>query len=118
RDVTLRGWRKVDGILFARLGFTTKSVWVSAGPMLQIDKLAPDGPAAGIGLQAGDVIDAVRPAADAPRQAWTLSRPEGLAVLVLQLAAKSVLDIDVLRDEDNDRRLEQGELFKGRLILR
>jgi S1-C subfamily serine protease len=116
RDVTLSGWRKVDGILFDRLGLTTKFVQVGPGAMLQIDKLAPDGPAAAIGLAAGDVIDAVR--VEAKPQAYTLSRPETLAILIYRLPAKAVLEIDVLRDEDHDNRLEENELFKGRLILR
>ncbi|HUR27175.1 MAG TPA: trypsin-like peptidase domain-containing protein [Planctomycetota bacterium] len=116
RDVTLSGWRRVDGVLYDRLGLTARAVTVIPGMMLQIDRIAPDGPAAAIGLAVGDVIDAVR-VESAPRS-YTLSAPDMLAQLVRPLQAQTTLAIDVLRDEDHDRRLEQGELFKGRLTLR
>ncbi len=116
RELALRGWRKIDGILYDRLGLTTEVVAVWPGTMLCIDKIAPDGPAAAIGLQKGDIIDAVRK--ESEKRAWSLSQPDALAKLVVDLAAKSVLEIDILRDEDHDRRLEENELFKGRLILR
>jgi len=114
RELRLRGWSKVDGILYDRLGMTVEMVRVWPGTMLCVDKLAPDGPAAAIGLMPGDVIDAVR----AQGRAWSLSRPDNLARVVVDLQAQSTLEIDILRDENKDRRLEPGELFKGRLILR
>ncbi len=116
RDITLRGWRKVDGILYERLGLTTEPVQVNLGIMLRISALAPDGPATAIGLAVGDVIDAVR--VESKPQAYTVSRSDTLAVLIYRLPAKTVLEIDVLRDTDHDNRLEQNELFKGRLVLR
>jgi serine protease Do len=116
REVRLRGWSKVDGILFDRLGLTVQMVRVGYGTMLSVVKVAPDGPALAIGLLPGDVIDAVRNTETG--HAWRLARPDELARVVFEMAANSSLEIDILRDENQDRRLEPGELFKGRLTLR
>ena len=91
-------------------------VAVRPGVRLHIDRLAPDGPAASIGLLAGDFIDAVR--VESTRHAWSLDQPDTLAKLVVELEVKSVLEIDILRDLNDNRVLEEGELFKGRLVLR
>lgn len=115
RAVTLRGWPKVDGILYERLGLTVGRVRVGAGTMLSVDRVAPGGPAAAIGLVKGDLIDALR---SPDGRTWSVSQPEGLARLVFALPAQSTLEIDVLRDEDRDFLLETGELFKGSLVLR
>lgn len=116
RELTLRGWSKVDGILFDRLGLTCEVVRVGRGMMLQVARVATDGPASTIGLAPGDVVDAVRPAGTA--RAWSLSQPEVLARLVVEMAAGTELEIDVLRDENKNRMLEPAELLKGRLTLR
>jgi serine protease Do len=115
RDLILRGWKKADGILFQRLGLTVQAIQVYPYQLLRVDKVLAGGPAAALGLTSRDVIDAVQ--VEGSDQAWTLHLPESFARLVADLKTGTVLEIDVLRDENKNGRLEREELLKGKLAV-
>jgi S1-C subfamily serine protease len=115
RNLELVAWTKTDGLLFERTGFTV-SLKVRNPPLLGVEVISPRGPAADLGLQPADVIEAVRP--QGSNQAFSLHSPEAFASLISQLEPGTVLEIDILRDDNGNRRLESNELYKGKLVLR
>ena len=115
RNLVLVAWAKTDGLLFERAGFTV-SLKVYNPPLLGVELICPQGPAVDLGMEAADVIEAVR--VQGSRQALSLHSPEAFAGLVSKLAPGTVLEIDVLRDDNGNRRLEPNELYKGKLVLR
>ncbi len=120
RDLLMRGWDKADGVMFQRLGMTVEAF--AAGSLggsyqrVRISRVARDGPAARLGLCAGDVVDALRvlPAS----QVWSVGTPAQLAALVDTLQPGSTLEVEILRDEDKNERLTRNELLRGTLVLR
>lgn len=116
REIVLRGWDKVDGALFERTGMTVEPFAVGRQRWVRVSRVAPDGPAAELGLAEGDVVDAVR--VGETGQAWRIHAAEAFASLVAGLEPGQELWIDVLRDDDGDRRLGPDELYKGVLRLR
>jgi serine protease Do len=124
RELVLRGWGRVDGLLFERLGATVESIaigdrWNSVR-RVRIAKLRPDGPAAKLGLELGDVLHSLR-AGGAAGRSYVCTDPQELALLVSRLRPQSSLQIDVLRDEDGDGVLERdqepSEMLRGELVL-
>lgn len=116
RELWLRGWKKVDGILFERLGMTTQAVSARPFQVLSVGRLQVGGPADLIGIKSNDLIDAVR--VKGSGRAWSLHWPQDFARLVADLAPGAELEIDVLRDQDHNSRLDPSELFKGTLKVR
>jgi S1-C subfamily serine protease len=116
RDVALRGWDAVDGMLYERLGITVRRVaWGARRRFVAIDKLAAKGPAEQLGLKSGDVIAMVRVA---PRgQPYSTATPEDLASLISSLDRGVELEVEILRDEDGDGQIRTNELYRGTLSL-
>jgi S1-C subfamily serine protease len=117
RNLVLAAWKQVDGVVFERSGMTVRAV--PASPyyeMLMVDRVHTAGPAHDLGLVRYDVIDAMR--VEGTRQALYVESAEDLANLLTDLKAGTVLEMDVLRDENGDRRLTREELYKGKLVLR
>jgi S1-C subfamily serine protease len=84
-----------------------------------VRQVAPGGAAATLGLERGDIIDALRPAGERSKVVRTT---EELAFLLNRLDRGTEVRLDVWRDEDGDGRLEldddYSELFKGKISLR
>jgi S1-C subfamily serine protease len=116
RNLVLQPWKQVDGLVFERSGMTVKTLNAYPYELLVVERVDENGPAHDLGLLPMDVIDAVR--VEGARQALSLSSPEALASLLRELKAGTVLEVDVLRDENGDRRLSREELYKGKLVLR
>jgi serine protease Do len=116
REVALRGWDRVDGTLFERAGLTVEPCAIGRYRSVRIVRVARSGPAATLGLEKGDVIDAVR--VEGRTQPWRIESAAAFARLVSELEPGIELELDVLRDDDADGRLARTELYKGTLELR
>lgn len=116
RDLELRGWDKIDGTTFDKLGMTVEPIVLGSQRTVRVHHVALGGPAAAIGLQAGDILDAVR--IGRARQAWRLNSRASLAMLASGLEPGTQLEIDILRDENQDSRISREELYKGVLGVR
>jgi serine protease Do len=115
-------WERVRGLLFERLGLEVEELTISAGwrtqRYLRVTNVRPDGPAERLGLQPGDIIDAVTPRNGRMQQVRSTN---DLAYLVNRLEVGAVLDLDLWRDLDADGLLERtdeySELFQGPIEL-
>ncbi|MCC6407285.1 MAG: trypsin-like peptidase domain-containing protein [Planctomycetes bacterium] len=115
-DVSLKAWNKIDGILYERAGLTTDRVVVGNFPLLCVRNVCPDGPAAALGLEPEDLIEALRVGEARP---VFVSSAVALAAWLSQFPAGTAVEIDVLRDDNHDRKYSQSEeLYKGVLTLR
>ncbi|MCE9594898.1 MAG: trypsin-like peptidase domain-containing protein [Planctomycetes bacterium] len=115
-DVSVKGWNKTDGILYERAGFTADQTVIGSVVLLTVSHVCPEGPAAGLGLQPGDLIEALRVGEARP---VFVSTPVSLAAWLSVLPAGTSIEIDVLRDDNHDRKFSQtDELYKGVLTLR
>lgn len=115
-DVTLKAWNKIDGILYERAGLTTDQVVVGNVRLLCVRRICPGGPAAALGLAPEDLIEALRVGEARP---VFVSSGVALAAWLDQFPAGTSVEIDVLRDDNRDRRYSQSEeLYKGVLVLR
>jgi len=116
REVELRGWNRVDGIIFDRLAMKIDRCAVGGSPSVCVQEVYREGPARELGLQAEDVIDSVRHA-----ERGTIFKFESgheFAAFVRDLPSGTKLDFDILRDENRDGRLRRSELYKGSLTVR
>jgi serine protease Do len=116
RELLLRGWDRTDGILWERMGMTVEAFAIGNYRVVRVDRMAAGGPAAALGLQPRDVVDAVRVGEQG--QAWQIHGPDALAALVVDRPVGTQLAMDILRDEDRDGRLSKSEFYKGVLTLR
>ena len=117
REVVLRGWDRTDGILWERMGMTVESLTYGRWRGVRVARVAESGPAAELGLASRDVVDAVR--VGRRGQAWRIHDPDALAALVVERPAGTEVSIDILRDGNEDGRLDaRSELYKGKLVLR
>ena len=116
REVVVRGWDRTDGILWKRMGMTVESITFGNWRGVRVARVAAGGPAAQLGLQQRDVVDAVR--VGRRGQHWRVSGPDTLAALVVERPPGIEVWIDVLRDENEDGRFARSELYKGVLVLR
>jgi serine protease Do len=114
-QVTLAGWRKVDGVLHKHLGLRATQAVVGTRPHVQVAAVVPGGPAAELGLQAGDVLDSIRTATG---KSWIVDSPGNLASIVAALGAGSEITLDLYRDADGNRGLGRDEMLRGTLRLR
>jgi S1-C subfamily serine protease len=116
RTLEIQGWERVDGILWERLGMTIEALAIGREPWVRVARLEPAGPAAALGLEVEDVIDAVQ--VGRRGQAYRVNRPDVLAALVRERSSGTEMAIDILRDVDGDGVLARDEYFKGVLALR
>jgi hypothetical protein len=76
----------------------------------------PGGPASALGLEPGDLIDALKPRRQ-PHEARYVDNPESLAGLISALPKGTEIVMDVLRDADKDGSYSSDELLRGVLTL-
>ncbi|TAJ23616.1 MAG: trypsin-like serine protease [Planctomycetota bacterium] len=130
REVVVEPWTQVDALLYTRLGFKTDPIsigrsYASVKRRLRIVALRPGGPAQKLGLQVGDILDGLRVNCQleyAPGDSVKAATdPVLLALLIHDKARGCRIDLDVLRDENADGKLERGgdapEMFRGTLEL-
>ncbi len=120
--ITLSGWDRANGILYERLGLTLKSVTfgrLRPVRLVQVESVREGGPAARIGIQPNDVLEAAK--AENGARAQLLADPGHLALLAVGLEKGNTIQIDIWRDDNGDGRFERNEqvseLYKGTLTL-
>ncbi len=115
-DESIRAWTKVDGILWERMGLTVDRVVVGNVAFVSVRAICPGGPAEKLGLKNEDVLEALR---EGEKQPVYASSPHALAGWVSALKPGTQLSIDILRDDNKDRKLNRTEeRYKGVLTLR
>ncbi|MCC7013673.1 MAG: trypsin-like peptidase domain-containing protein [Planctomycetes bacterium] len=121
REYELKGWKRADGVVFDRMGMTVDRCVYATGRIatqtICVVQVGAEGPAKELGLQPGDIIDAVR--AGETGLVYTLTDAAQLARLLAQCPSGSKLEFDILRDEPvAGRASKRRELYKGSLTLR
>lgn len=118
RSLEVSTWDKVDGLLFERLGMTVRETLIGSNRWILVDRVGPDGPAEDLGLRNGDLIPAILPRAGGAQSALRIRDRSTLAQVISRLQPGVSIDMDVYRDEDEDREFSRDELYKGTLELR
>lgn len=113
--VRLETWDRLDGVTYERLGMTVRERVVGRRSMVLVEQIRDEGPAADLGLEPGDWLAAVIPQGY-PYPVYLRGR-ETLAQLLGHLEAGQVLQVDLYRDDDQDRQFQRDELYKGPLLL-
>jgi len=117
RRIGISPWERVDGSLYERLGARFEERAFAQGRVLAVTEVRAGGPAAELGLQAGDLIDALRPRTGRWGRPWSVDTRERLERLLGLLEPGSEVEVDVFRDADGDRRFTRDELLRGMLRL-
>ncbi len=120
RLVRLAPWDRFDGVLYEHLGLKVKTVVPpqnSYTSYIVITEIRPGGPAAELGLQPNDAIDAVRPLSGARARPLRVPSRELFGSLITELDPGMKLEVDVYRDVDGNGRFEEEELHRGTLTL-
>jgi S1-C subfamily serine protease len=115
KRVQLAPWDRDDGTIYERLGMKVERKDYPRGTWLRVTELRPKGPAAELGLQVGDFIDALRPKVRGWKTAQAVETRAGLASLLSSLPRGSEIEIEIFRDADNDGILRGDELMRGTL---
>lgn len=117
---SLQPWGIVEMLLYKRLGMKVDAIALSRSRRVQVTELRPDGPAAKLGLQPGDILDTVQAKG---RQPVIVREPSLLAMTVQTLEPGTPLLINIYRDLNENGRLERtynppySELFEGNLVV-
>jgi S1-C subfamily serine protease len=121
REFQIKGWSRADGTVFDRTGMTVDRC--AYGNQMRptrtvcVVHVAAEGPAKELGLEPGDIIDAIKFGESGP--VFTVQDASQLARLLTQVSAGSTLELDILRDEPVEgRATKRRELYKGALTLR
>ena len=115
QDLTISGWKRVDGILFERLGLTACRCQIGLQTYLAVERVRSEGPAAGIGLQRDDLLLAFLGAGES--RAWRFQGEALLARYANGLEVGSDLGVEVVRDLNGNRVPEVSEILKGTLVV-
>jgi len=117
REYVVAGWDRARGTIFARLGMGVSQVNSGWDVYLRISDVAKEGPAQVLGLRGGDVIDAMR--ISGQRASIRPRTQMEFADLLSALPPRAEMEIDVLRDENGDQRIDlRTEVLRGVLVLR
>jgi serine protease Do len=117
RRVKLAPWDKSDGLLYEHLGLRVANRAGRGASAVVVTDLRPDGPAARLGLQRGDVLDAVLLRSGLRRQTWQIDSRESFARLVQQFAPGTEIEVAIYRDVDGDGRLTRHDEHRGMLVV-
>ncbi len=121
-QVELDSWDRIRGLLFARMGLEVEELKITVGwftqSRLRAVSVREGGPADGLGMQEGDIIESLTLAGG---RYYQPRNPADLAILVNRLEPGEKLELDLWRDLDGDQRFERdagySELFQGPLEL-
>ena len=113
----LKGWSRDAGILYERLGITVKTRHNSQQlPFVQVDRVRPQSRADAIGVQVGDLIEAIA-VEEAEGGSWRIPSAADLVLFIERLEPGTELLVDILRDDNGDRRMGSDEVYTGSLLL-
>lgn len=117
REYELKGWNRVDGAVFERTGMTVDPCGIGNQRSICVSSVDKTGPAQELGLRPRDIIDSL----SWPDHNVTFEVRDGaeFARLLAKLPPGTTLDVDILRDDDQNGRIDLSrELYKGTLTLR
>jgi serine protease Do len=107
--IPIQAWDKSDGLIYERLGVQVERiVYGRRSRALRISEILPDGPAASIGLQVDDVINAMRPRSGRLTRAVTFSDRIDLAKFLDVLEPATELLVEIRRG---------NKLYQGTLVV-
>ncbi|MFN0008375.1 MAG: trypsin-like peptidase domain-containing protein [Planctomycetota bacterium] len=113
KKIELQPWDRDVGLLYERLGIQVETRPARQGSWLYVTNIRPDGPAADMGLEPGDLIDALRPRLRGWRNLAVETR-EQLVNLLTSLPGGTQIDVEILRDLDKDSSYSpQEERLRG-----
>jgi len=119
RTYKLTAWDRADVLTFLRAGMTVEPVVINRTRAVRVRKVRPGGPAATLGIQPDDVIEAVQP--QGGRRAQRIVSSDDLALLLTRLPPATDLRVDLWRDDDRNGVFEttnsRSENYKGFLHL-
>jgi serine protease Do len=114
KKVELQPWDRDVGLLYERLGMQVDERRTRRGSWLFVSAVRPGGPAAELGIEPGDLIDALRPQVRGWRNPAVVETRTALVNLISSLPKGTQLDIEILRDLDKDELYSrQDELLRG-----
>jgi S1-C subfamily serine protease len=117
RKFRLKAWDKTDLLLFEHLGFRVETS-TRRPRYLRVSDLRPQGPGELIGVQTGDLFNAIRPILKGRNiPSLYVNSREQLAALVSQLPAGTEIELEVLRNAAGDRVREHDEVLQGTLTV-
>ena len=115
--IELEPWDRDVGFLYEHVGLQVETRPSRQGAWLYVTGIRPESPAAGVGLEPGDLIDALRPQLRGWRNMAVETR-EQLANLLSSLPEGTQVDIEILRDLDKDALYSpRGERLRGTIAL-
>ena len=115
--LVLNGWSRNAGILYERLGMTVTTRHNQQQlPFVQVERVRPHGAAEAIGIQVGDLIDAIA-VDEAEEGSWRIPSAADLVLFIERLDPGTELLVDILRDDNGDRRMGSDEVYTGSLRL-
>jgi serine protease Do len=118
RWVELQPWDRDVGLIYERLGLKVEARPTRQGTWLYVSAIRPAGPAEKVGIEMGDLLDAVRPVVRGWRNAAIVESPESLGNLLNSLPQGAQIDVEVLRDYNKDQMYSRrDELLRGTITL-
>jgi serine protease Do len=121
RKIALEPWDRDVGVLYERLGLKVEGkVYAARGSQrdawLRVTDVRSKGPADSLGLQVGDLIDALMPKFRGWKSPVAVQTREQLASLVSTLPRGTEIVIEILRDADDNGVYSSDELLRGTLV--
>ncbi len=114
----LTPWDRVSGILYENIGLTTDEVRNGRQHFVVVDRIRAESPAAELGLKPGDWLYAAKFQVN---RLGTRSLPIGhrddLLRLVGALPSGSSVELEIFRDENEDKTFTTDERYRGQLQL-
>jgi serine protease Do len=120
RDASLMPLDANDGMIFQRLGLQCDEVFLGTHKVVRVLEVQKGGPAAQLGLESGDLFNAVRVQLKPRPRTFRIGSKNDLAeILNEQSPPGTVLELEVIRDVNQDTRYNvREELHRGMLTTR